>query len=151
MGAALALQRIQRERGLQIIVKNKAEVGTLGPLYRTFLLLPGCLIKSWKGGCVWGGGGNGGGHCGGFVHGMYFASHRLGTSCARCSDRLLALLLHSTHTTTPTTPTTPVFQYADSAAVLAQFAGPTFRVAGARLSNIVKATGGYKEGADWVE
>jgi hypothetical protein len=48
MGAALALQRIQRERGLQIIVKNKAEVGTLG----TFLLLPGCLRKSCKGGCV---------------------------------------------------------------------------------------------------
>jgi UDP:flavonoid glycosyltransferase YjiC (YdhE family) len=37
------------------------------------------------------------------------------------------------------------------AALVELLDNPGYRTAGARLARIVKATGGYREGADWVE
>ncbi len=37
------------------------------------------------------------------------------------------------------------------AALVELLDSPGYRTAGARLARIVKATGGYREGADWVE
>ena len=48
----------------------------------------------------------------------------------------------------------PLAQLSNStlyAALTTVLDGASYRVAGARLSKIEKATGGYKEGADWVE